>query len=83
MATTLRQAFCSFDTLLDEINDWCHVRSPKGFPPRPKNARDLMLIVAIHNLAAELDNDTARHEIQTLTFAQLHQAAIDAAVRWN
>ncbi|HZS05197.1 MAG TPA: hypothetical protein VFD58_10220 [Blastocatellia bacterium] len=83
MAEALHQAFCSFSILLDEIDDWCRVERPKGFPPRPKDARDLLILVAIHNLAAELGSAGLRRQIQALTFEQFDNAARDSAVRWN
>jgi hypothetical protein len=53
-------------TLLTEIDDWCGTKPPRPFPPKKGGLRDLLISVAIHNLAAEVSDVKAREQIQSV-----------------
>jgi hypothetical protein len=39
---------------LTDIDDWCGTKPPRPFPPRKEGLHDLLISLAIHNLAAEV-----------------------------
>ena len=51
--------------LLDEIDDWCGTKPPRPFPPKKGGLRDVLISVAIHDLAAEVTDVKAREQIQS------------------
>ena len=55
----------AFSALLDDLDDWCGTKPKRPFPPRPKAVRDLLVSVAIHNLAAQISDARVRDAIQT------------------
>jgi len=53
--------------LMDDIENWCG--TPPGkfpFPPKRDGLRDLLVAVAIHNLAGQLSDAKVRDQIQGL-----------------
>jgi hypothetical protein len=64
----------AFSALLTDIDDWCGTKPKRPFPPRPKAVRDLLISVAIHNLAAQISDARIRDTIQSQA-ASLHASA--------
>jgi hypothetical protein len=64
LGTTTR--FGRLSELMDDIDDWCGTRPPRKFPPKPGGVRDLLVSIAIHNLASQLGDAKLRNQIQGL-----------------
>ena len=60
--------------LIDDIDDFCGTRPPRGFPPKNHSIRDALIAVVIHNLAAELGDAKLRDQIQSQA-ASLYSSA--------
>jgi hypothetical protein len=56
----------SLSAMLDELDDWCGTKPPRKFPPRGPGVRDVLVAVAIHNLAAQISNPKIRSDLQGL-----------------
>jgi len=66
--------FGSLSVLMDDIDDWCGTRPPRPFPPKPHGIRDVLIAVAIHNLAAHIGDPRMRDNLQSQA-ADLYAAA--------
>jgi hypothetical protein len=66
----------SLQAVMDDIDDWCGTRVPGHHPPRPHGFKDLMISVAITELAAHVENDQIRGRMQGLG-ADLQRQAQD------
>jgi hypothetical protein len=56
----------SLSRFLNDIDDWCPTRPHRKFPPKGPGVRDVLVGIAIHNLAEEISDPKARGEIQGL-----------------
>jgi hypothetical protein len=64
----------ALQSVLQDINDWCGTRVPGHHPPSPHGLKDLLISVAISELAAQVENEQIRVQIQRLS-ADLQQHA--------
>ncbi len=64
--TSLPTPSVGISALFAEIDDWCGTKVPGRFPPRPHALRDVLISVAIHDLAAQLSDTRMREQIQAL-----------------
>jgi hypothetical protein len=56
----------SLTRFMEDIDDWCPTRPPRKFPPKGPGVRDVLVAIAIHNLAEEISDTKVRGEIQGL-----------------
>ena len=68
------RSFGSLSLLFDDIDDWCGTKPPRVFPPKKKGVRDLLVSIAIHNLADQISDTRIRESIQSQA-ASLHALA--------
>ncbi len=66
METKLSSKFGSLSAMMYEIDDWCGTGYPGKFPPKKNGLRDLLISVAIHNLANQISDVKARKGIQSI-----------------
>jgi hypothetical protein len=66
-------AFGSLTALIADIDDWCGTKPHRPFPPRPHGVKDVLISVAIQNLAVHINDAKLRDGIQSLA-AQLYAA---------
>lgn len=59
-------SFGSLTRLMDDIDDWCGTKPHRPFPPRPHGIRDVLISVAIYDLAAHISDAKVRDQIQSL-----------------
>jgi hypothetical protein len=57
----------SLQGLMADIDDWCGTRVPGHHPPRPHGLKDLLISVAISELAAQVENQQIGDQIQRLS----------------
>lgn len=61
--------------VLNEIDDWCGTKYPGWRPPKPKKGlRDVLITVAIHNLADQLEDASLARQIQSVSAGALKGA---------
>jgi hypothetical protein len=58
--------------LMDDIDNWCGTRPPG--PPRPRGMKDLLVAVAIGELAAQVSNGDVREQMQAQVTRLMDQA---------
>ena len=57
----------SLQSMIDEIDNYCGTGYPRHLPPKPKGVRDLLLSVAIADLASQISQVEVRQELLKMT----------------
>lgn len=65
--------------LLDEIDDWCGTKVHPGVPPRPHWLQDLMVSIALAELASRIRNEDLRESAMVVSRSLLESVPGNAA----